>query len=138
MPETSLGEITVPGLSSEHGRAPASMYVASAAEVFENWRENHANQWYKDGADPNDIAGNYAFQRLRQTWFTPQIDPKFKLRRDDKFYAIGLCFARGLEYSLRSRKIAVESAAPEFARLVPVNKEPSGWGLSTSTVRFRS
>src|ERR1700693_3953465 len=129
MSETSLGEITAPDLSSERQQSPASTYVASATEVFKNWHGNHANQWYKDGADPNDIAGNYAFQRLRQTWFTPKIDPKFKLRRDDKFYAIGSCFARGLEYSLRSRKIAVESAAPEFARLVPVNKEPSGLGF---------
>ena len=129
MSETSLGEITAPDLSSERQQSSASTYVASATEVFKNWHGNHANQWYKDGADPNDIAGNYAFQRLRQTWFTPKIDPKFKLRRDDKFYAIGSCFARGLEYSLRSRRIAVESAAPEFARLVPVNKEPSGLGF---------
>ena len=118
-----------PDLFSEHQQLSASTYVASATEVSKNWRENHVNQWYKDGADPNDIRGNYAFQRLRQTWFTPKIDPKFKVRRDDKFYAIGSCFARGLEYALRSRKMAVESAASEFARLVPVNKEPTGLGF---------
>jgi hypothetical protein len=37
--------------------------------------------WYKDDADPDDPTGNYAFQGLRQTWFTPHIKPKFKLRR---------------------------------------------------------
>ena len=106
-----------------------SLYIASATEVSNNWRENSANQWYKDGADSADGAGPYAFQRLSQTWFTPKIDPKFKLRRDDKFYAIGSCFARGLEFALQRRKMSVESAAPEFARLVSVKKEPTGIGF---------
>ena len=32
--------------------------------------------------------------------------PKFKLHGDDKFYAIGSCFARGLEQSLQKHNIA--------------------------------
>jgi hypothetical protein len=36
---------------------------------------------------PDDPPGNYAFQRLRQTWFTPRIKPKFKLQHDNKFHA---------------------------------------------------
>jgi hypothetical protein len=83
----------------------------------------------KTGLILDDSSGKYAFQRLRQTWFSPKIDPKFKLQSDDKVYAIGSCFARGLEYSLIRRKIAVESAAPEFVRLQPVNKEVSGLGF---------
>ncbi|HMH45262.1 MAG TPA: hypothetical protein VK557_17380, partial [Pyrinomonadaceae bacterium] len=62
-----------------------SPYVATAAEAIENYRENVAGVWYADSADPDDPAGKYAFQRLRHTWFTPKVDPKFKLRRDDKF-----------------------------------------------------
>ena len=57
------------------------------------------------------------------------VDPKFKLRRDDKFYAIGSCFARGLESSLAGHKITVESAAPEFAKLQSANREVSGLGF---------
>ena len=124
MSDTSSGEEMAPDSFSER-----SLYVASATEVSNNWRENYANQWHKDGADPDDTTGPYAFQRLRQTWFTPKIDPKFKLRRDDMFYAIGSCFARGLEYALQRRKMSVESAAPEFARLVSVKKEPTGLGF---------
>ena len=124
MSDMSSGEEIAPDSFGER-----SLYIASATEVSNNWRENSANQWYKDGADPADAAGPYAFQRLRQTWFTPKIDPKFKLRRDDRFYAIGSCFARGLEYALRRRKMFVESAAPEFARLVSVKKEPTGLGF---------
>jgi GSCFA family len=101
-----------------------SPYVATAAEAIKNHEENWGS-WYKDSADPDDLAGKYAFQQLRQTWFTPGVNPKFKFRRDDRFYAIGSCFARGLENSLAMHNIAVESAAPEFARLQPAKKEIS-------------
>jgi hypothetical protein len=97
---------------------------------MKNYRENEAGIWYKDGGDPDDPACRYAFQRLRQTWFTPKIHPKFKLSRDDKFYAIGSCFARGLEHSLANYKIAVESAAPEFAKLQPAKREVSALGFT--------
>ena len=107
-----------------------SPYVATAAEAVENYRENPAGIWYTDRADPEDAAGKYAFQRLRHTWFTPNVVPKFKLSRDDKFYAIGSCFARGIESSLTRQKITVESAAPEFARLQPANNELSGLGFT--------
>jgi|SRR5215469_4075843 len=93
-------------------RSGKSLYVATAAEAMTNYRENPAATWYKDGADPDDTAGRYAFQRLRQACFIPHVAPKFKLRREDKFYAIGSCFARGLENGLAAQKVVVESAAP--------------------------
>jgi len=109
------------------GRSP---HVATAAEAVKNYAKNSARTWYKDGVTTDDVTGKYAFQRLRQTWFTPQVDPKFKLRRDDKFYAIGSCFARGLENALAGHKMTVESAAPEFAKLQSANKEErSGLGF---------
>jgi hypothetical protein len=118
-----------------------SIYVATAAEADKNWQQNRANRWYKKGVDPNDVTGNYAFQRLRktwlsQTWFTPQIDPKFKLRPEDKFFAIGSCFARALEHALAGRQVAVESAAPEFATLQPINKEVTGLGFTNKYNTF--
>src|SRR5438874_2503489 len=107
-----------------------SLYVATAAEAMRNYARNEARTWYKDAVDPNDPAGKYAFQRLQRTiWFTPQLHPKFTFRRDDKFYAIGSCFARGLENALAHYEVAVESAAPEFATLQPANKEVSGLGF---------
>ena len=113
-----------------HRLARKSPYVATADEALANYQANEERTWYKSSADPDDLAGKYAFQRLRHTWFTPKIDPKFKLRRDDKFYAIGSCFARGLESALIKHKMAVESAAPEFAKLQPANKELSGLGFT--------
>jgi hypothetical protein len=119
MSEACLSETTA--FNPESARRPLSKspYVATAAEAIKNYEENRSPKWYKDNADPDDHNGKYAFQRLRQTWFAPKVNPKFKLRRDDKFYAIGSCFARGLENSLAGHKLAVESAAPEFARLHP-------------------
>ena len=124
-----LSERSVPDSSNDCHSLSRSTYVAVATEAVKNYHGNYARTWYEDEADPDDSSGNYAFQRLRQILFTPKIDPQFKLQRDDKVYAIGSCFARGLESSLISRKIAVESAAAEFARLQPANREPSGLGF---------
>ena len=130
MSEACLSKTTDFKPPSDRRSPGKSAYVATAAEAMKNYKENRAGIWYKDGADPDDLAGKYAFQRLRQTWFTPEIHPKFKLRRDDRFYAIGSCFARGIEHSLTRHKITVESAAPEFAKLQPANKEVSGLGFT--------
>ncbi len=114
----------------DHRSPRKSPYVVTAAQAMENYQANEACTWSKGSVDPDDPTGKYAFQRLRHTWFTPKIDPKFKLRRDDKFYAIGSCFARGLENALAIHKITVESAAPEFATLQPANKNVSGLGFT--------
>jgi len=124
-----LNEVAVSARSSNTRPLIKSPYVATAAEAMKNYASNKARTWYKDSVEPDRRAGEYAFQRLHQTWFTPQVDPKFKLRRDDKFYAIGSCFARGLENSLAGHNIAVESAAPEFAKLQPA-REKSGLGFT--------
>src|SRR5438876_3409868 len=125
-----LNETTVANRPRNRLALRKSSCVATAAEAMKNYLQNKARTWYRDSVEADDRDGKYAFQRLRETWFTPQIHPKFKLRRDDKFYAIGSCFARGLENSLAGHKIAVESAAPEFAKLQPANREGSGLGFT--------
>jgi len=125
-----LNETSVANPTSSRPALTKLPYVANAAEAINNYTRNAARTWYKEGVDPNDDVRKYAFQRLRETWFTPEVDPKFKLRREDKFYAIGSCFARGLESSLARHKMAVESAAPEFAKLQPANKKESGLGFT--------
>jgi hypothetical protein len=130
MSEACLSETISSSPPIDSAMSTRSPYVATAAEAMKNYAQNGVRTWYKDGLDPNDQTGKYAFQRLRQTWFTPQVDAKFKLRRDDKFYAIGSCFARGLEQCLEKNGVAVESAAPEFARLQPDKKRVSGLGFT--------
>ena len=114
----------------EHGFSGQALYVATAADAMNNYRENTAAIWHKENIDPNDPAGKYAFQRLRQACFIPHVVPKFKFRRDDKFYAIGSCFARGIENALAAQNVVVESAASEFARLQPANRRTSGLGFT--------
>jgi hypothetical protein len=104
--------------------------VATASEVMKSHRENPAAVWHKPGTDPDDLGGKYAFQRLRQSFFSPHIIPKFKLHRDDAFYAVGSCFARGVENCLQSNGIAVESLAPEFSKLQPAKEGTSALGFT--------
>jgi hypothetical protein len=111
-------------------RSGWSPHVATAAEAMKNYRANPTAVWYKHTADPDDSNGKYAFQRLSRSLFTPHVIPKFKLHRDDAFYAIGSCFTRGVENCLESNGIAVESAAPEFSTLRPAKEGASGLGFT--------
>jgi hypothetical protein len=113
-----------------------SVYVATGAEALKNWQQNRANRWYKDGADPGDLTGDYAFQRLRRTWFTPKIDPKFKFRPEDKLFAIGSCFARGIEQALVALGMDVLSAAPEFSSFQTVRKDVTSLGFTNKYNTF--
>jgi len=126
----------VPATSTSVLADSRSIYVATSAEVDNNWLQNRANRWYKRGSNPDDLTSDYAYQRLLQKWFIPKIEPKFKLRPQDKFYAIGSCFARGIEHMLVQRRIAVESVAPEFVNLQPVNKEVTGLGFTNKYNTF--
>jgi len=125
-----LNETTVANPPSNHRALRRSPCLATATEAMKNYKGNGPGIWHEEDADPDDTGGRYAFQRLRKTWFTPQVDPKFKLRRDDKFYAIGSCFARGLEHFLTKQNIGVESVAPEFAKLQPAKKQVSALGFT--------
>lgn len=113
-----------------------STYVATALEALENWRKNEVRCWYKEDVDPNDPDGKFAFQRLRQDWFTPEVHPKFRFTRDDKFFAIGSCFARGLEGSLIKHKIVTESAAREFAVFAPLVLKGTALGITNKYNTF--
>src|ERR1043166_10187112 len=100
-----LSETTV----ASRPRNPWARSVATAAEAMNKYLQNKARTWFRDNVEADTRDGKYALERLRETWFTPQIGPKFKLRRDDKFYAIGSCFSRGLDSSLLGHNITVES-----------------------------
>jgi GSCFA family protein len=125
-----LNETTVANPPSNRSASRKSPSVATAAEAIKNYLQNKARTWYRESVEADDRDGKYAFQKLRETWFTPQIEPKFKLRRDDKFYAIGSCFARGVEQCLQLNGIAVESAAPEFSKLQPAKEGVSALGFT--------
>lgn len=81
MSETCLGKMVPSNLASQRRPLNKSPYVATTPEAVANYEANETCCWYKSSADPDDPTGKYAFQRLRHTWFTPKVDPKFKLRR---------------------------------------------------------
>ncbi len=106
------------------------LYTSSADNAFRNARENRYSRWHRADAPLDEADGKLAFQRLRSTFLTPLITPQFKVSREDKIFAIGSCFARGIERALLSRKMNVVSAAPEFATLATIGKEVTGLGFT--------
>src|SRR6266480_676809 len=99
-----------------------STYIASAKQVRHNFKES-CSRWHRKGALPDEGDGTLAFQRLRQHLFTPIITPGFKLKREDKLFAIGSCFARGIELALIEQKMDVLSGAKEFDSFRTRNNE---------------
>lgn len=81
---------------------------------------NERTRWSKAGIDLKDASGPYACQRLRQPRFSAVVEPEFKISKQDRLFAIGSCFARGIESALRSRGFRVESAATDFDRFAIV------------------
>jgi hypothetical protein len=127
--EPAIDEAPV-SIPDRNGLSAQALAVATASAAINSYRQNAAATWYQEHADPDDPDGKFAFQQLRQPWFIPQLVPKFKLRREDKFYAIGSCFARGIENALAGQNVVVESAAPEFARFQPAKRRTSGLGFT--------
>ena len=113
-----------------------SIYVADAATARRNLEQNACGRWHKKGAVADQAGGQLAFQKLRQPLFTPLVRPAFKFTRDDKLFAIGSCFARGIEKALLGRKMQVLSAAPEFNSLQTVNKDVTGLGFTNKYNTF--
>ncbi len=113
-----------------------STYIASFKTAGQNFRQNPCSRWHRKDAAPDETGGMLAFQRLRQPLFTPSITPGFKLQREDKLFAIGSCFARGIETALVGRKMEVLSAAPEFASLPTVGKDMTGPGFTNKYNTF--
>ncbi len=106
-----------------------STYIATAEQARYNFKESYS-LWHRKGASLDQPDGELAFQRLRKSLFTPSIRSGFKMRPDDKLFAIGSCFARGIEAALLARKIEVLSAAPEFASFQPVTQDVTALGFT--------
>ena len=107
-----------------------SIFVATAKEARRNTERNACSRWYRKDADPDQTNGALAFQRVRKGLFRPEIRPGFKLRREDKLFAIGSCFARAIERALVGRKMDVLSAAPEFKSFPVASSDVTGVGFT--------
>ena len=61
-------------------------------------------------------APETAWARLGAPLFRPDVPAGFEIRREDEIFAIGSCFARGVEGALRARGFAVASLTSQFDR----------------------
>lgn len=91
-----------------------SIYAMPAENAVELFHSNPTSRWYRSGADVGDPSGDLAVQRLKRPVFDPRVLPEFRLESSDRLYAIGSCFARGIEKALASHGYDVLSAAEEF------------------------
>ena len=92
-----------------------STYKYKGPDALNNLRTNEYSRWFKAGIDPYDSEGPFAVQRTKRDFFTPFIpDPGFRFRPQDGIFAMGSCFARGIENALIGKKFKVVSAASEF------------------------
>ncbi len=81
------------------------------------------SRWYQKGTLPSELNGTLASQRLREPLFSPAISPGFRMQREDKIFAIGSCFARGVELALIGQKMDVLSRTAEFDSFPSMNGE---------------
>ncbi|MFN2541158.1 MAG: GSCFA domain-containing protein [Chthoniobacterales bacterium] len=114
----------------------SSTYVADGATARRNIEQRSCSRWHKKDSGPDDSDRQLASQRLREPLFIPALEPGFRLQRDDKFFAIGSCFARGIEKALLGRKMEVLSVAPEFASLQTINESVTGLGFTNKYNTF--
>lgn len=101
-----------PHLKSTLHRLGARLMGTAAVK---NFAQEHS-RWHKAGIDVHDTGGPYACQRLRRSLFVPAVQPRFCIKRTDRMFAIGSCFARGIEAALQKSGLRIESAATDFDR----------------------
>ena len=81
------------------------------------------SRWHRKDALPSELKGTLACERLREPLFVPAISPGFKMQHEDKVFAIGSCFARGVELALIDQKMDVLSKTGEFDSFPAMNGE---------------
>ena len=93
--------------------APAGEYDLSTADALRRFKSSPAMRWAKLIHD--DPPPGTAWQRISDnTFFEPLLRQEFTIARDDRVFAIGSCFARGVEGALGRLGIDVESRTAAF------------------------
>ena len=107
-----------------------STYQYDSSDALANFRDNKYSRWFKAGINPDDPEGSFAVQRTKADFFTPFIpDPGFRISTEDGIFAMGSCFARGIENALIGKKFSVISAASEFDQFELAQPNVTGRGF---------
>lgn len=123
------------GPEQQQPQQPQAQPPVAAAEPVPVTGDEHT-RWYKNGIDTSDPSGPYACQRLRNPRFNAVITDSFKISRDDRLYAIGSCFARGIEKILKGNGFKVESAASDFDQFTTVGGKVTALGFTNKYTTF--
>jgi hypothetical protein len=83
-------------------------------QARKNQRSNPAPRWSSANPEREPCSAQHRFSL--QYFPVALATPKFQIGRDEKFFMIGSCFARGLEAALASRKCDVLSRSSVFDR----------------------
>lgn len=69
----------------------------STKEAIRNYGIDDYTKWHTTKQINTD---KYAFNRLKNNLYEPYLETSFSFSKDDNFFTVGSCFARGLEKSL--------------------------------------
>src|SRR5436305_39605 len=87
------------------------------AQVRKVQKSNPAAWWHKATPEGAEADRTTAAYRYSQKFFGPALArPKFQIGRDERFFMMGSCFARGLESALANRKFKVLSRTDRLDR----------------------
>lgn len=92
-----------------------------------------SRRWYSKSA--LDVSA-LAWRRLRHTYFIPYVRPTFRLVRGEPVFAIGSCFARGIEKVLKIRGFQVMSAADDFNHLQASARDVTALGFTNKYTTY--
>lgn len=99
-------------------------------EAVGNLSANPGSRWYRPGINVRDAKGEFAVQRLNRRLFTPTLpEAGFRVDREDAMFAMGSCFARGIENAMLGKRFQVLSAATEFDHFELAVKGVTGRGF---------
>jgi len=102
-------------------------FVRSFAETRKD--RNVYDSWYNKDARIDGVK-KHAHLRLREDVFVAAHTPKFQLSKENSFFLMGSCFARGLERILIARDFDVKSTSGEFSRWELQYEKGSAMGIT--------
>ncbi len=99
-------------------------YECSTAEASKRLHQNPAGRWTSGELGQSPAEGTAWARITNGDMFTPALASSLQISREDRVFALGSCFARGIETALQRLGFAVASRTTRFDAL-PLRG--SGW-----------
>lgn len=92
------------------------------------------SRWFKNGINVKD-EGDFGIQRLNSGIVYPKA-LNFRLSKDVNCFAIGSCFARGIEKTMQAKGLNVLSISEKFKSFELKNEKVTGLGFTNKYTTF--